>query len=478
MEGYISKEQRKTILLLGDDIRFFSGVGSVAKNIVFGTAHYYNWVILGASAHPTADTGKMIDLSKEVDKLTGIEGSSVLQYCNVGYGDHDLLLNLILTFKPDAITFITDPRYWIWLFQMENEIRKIVPLVYINIWDDLPAPLYNKSYYDSCDALLCISKQTKNIVEMVLGKKKEGKLIKYFPHGINPNVFYPISTPEDYEDLQKFKKDLFKGLEFEFVVLFNSRNLGRKAAPTLIMAFQQFCKIIGPQESERCALVLHTDPVDNVGTDLPAVIEALVDTKITNIILSTGKLTPQKMNHLYNSCDVVCLPSSNEGWGLSLTEGMMAGKMIIANVTGGMQDQMRFEDENENWVDFTPEFPSNHQGRYRDHGVWAESVFPNNISLIGSPVTPYIWDDRCDFRDLAWSLTRVYNLGPLTRRENGLKGREWAMSDEARFTDKHMCKTYMESIDELIQTWTPREPVELVKIEFEESTLIPHEIIY
>jgi glycosyltransferase involved in cell wall biosynthesis len=52
------------------------------------------------------------------------------------------------------------------------------------------------------------------------------------------------------------------------------------------------------------------------------------------------------MNFLYNLADITVLPSNAEGWGLALTESMMAGTMIMATVTGGMQDQMRFEDEN------------------------------------------------------------------------------------------------------------------------------------
>ena len=42
--------------------------------------------------------------------------------------------------------------------------------------------------------------------------------------------------------------------------------------------------------------------------------------------------------------------SSNEGWGLSLTEAMITGTMIIPNVTGGMQDQCRFENEKGEWI--------------------------------------------------------------------------------------------------------------------------------
>ncbi len=62
-----------------------------------------------------------------------------------------------------------------------------------------------------------------------------------------------------------------------------------------------------------------------------------------NIIFSSMPLPPEQMNLLYNSSDAQILLTSNEGWGLSLTEVLLVGNPIIANVTGGMQDQMRFE---------------------------------------------------------------------------------------------------------------------------------------
>ena len=46
-KGYISKDQRKKILLLSDDIRTHSGVGTQARQIVLNTAHHFNWINLG-----------------------------------------------------------------------------------------------------------------------------------------------------------------------------------------------------------------------------------------------------------------------------------------------------------------------------------------------------------------------------------------------------------------------------------------------
>ena len=145
-EGYIPKEQRKRILLLTDDIRFTSGVGNVGKEIVLHTAHRYNWYNVGAAMkHP--EMGKIIDISDDVNKNAGIEDAEVTIQPYNGYGDPMLVRNLMKQYQIDAIFLITDPRYFTWLFQIENEIRQHIPIIYLNIWDDYPAPMYNKGYY-------------------------------------------------------------------------------------------------------------------------------------------------------------------------------------------------------------------------------------------------------------------------------------------------------------------------------------------
>jgi glycosyltransferase involved in cell wall biosynthesis len=88
---------------------------------------------------------------------------------------------------------------------------------------------------------------------------------------------------------------------------------------------------------------MHTQPVEEHGTDLNAVIELFCSEDYINVHFTGGMLDQTRMNWLYNLADTCILLTSNEGWGLSLTEALLlAGKCIIANVTGGMQDQMRF----------------------------------------------------------------------------------------------------------------------------------------
>ena len=478
-EGYIKQADRKKILLLSDDVRFTSGISTMAKEIIVGTAHRYNWVNLGAAInHP--EHGKRLDVSADTNAQAGIEDASMFIYPSNGYGTPESIRQLIEIEKPDVLMFFTDPRYWIWLFQMENELRKKIPMVYLNIWDDLPAPLYNKPYYESCDALMAISKQTYNINRMVLGDKAKGKVIKYVPHGINENIFYPITPDmkEDFAEVQKLKQGYFEDDQPEFTVLYNARNIRRKCTSDLIAGYAQFCDKIGKEKAKKCRLLLHTHPLDENGTDLPTVIDLLCDPEYQRVVFTNGRYNSREMNYLYNTSDVVALISSNEGWGLSLTEGMMCGKMIIATVTGGMQDQMRFENEKGEWLDLTPDFPSNHYGTYKKHGEWAVPVFPSNLSIVGSIPTPYILDDRADFRDIAKAIEEVYNLSPEERSKRGAKAREWVTSDESMQSARWMAKNVIDTVDTTLQTWQPRKSFELIKVEKQPRKKIVHPLVY
>jgi glycosyltransferase involved in cell wall biosynthesis len=474
--GYLPQNERKKILLICDDIRVHSGVATVARELVLHTAQHFNWVnIAGAINHP--EQGKRFDLSTDTNTNTGLTDASVFLYPTNGYGDADLIRHMIEIEKPDAIMLITDPRYFEWLFMIENEIRKTTPIIYLNIWDDYPAPLYNKAFYESCDALLAISKQTKLINELVLGEKAEGKIIEYVPHGLNENHFYPIEKEDELKELEVFKNQLFGNQEKDFVVFFNSRNIRRKQIPDTMLAFRFFLDTLPKEKADKCAMVLHTEVISEHGTDLDAVRKILFQDYPNAIYFSTNKLDHKHLNYLYNIADTQILLTSNEGWGLSLTEAILAGTVIIANVTGGMQDQMRFEDEYGNWFTPTPKLPSNHTGKLKNHGSWAFPVYPTNRSIQGSPKTPYIWDDRCTAEDAAARISEVYAMDRKTRKELGKIGRHWAVN-EAGLTGEHMGVRAINAIDQLFSTWIPRSKYELINCNEIKEDTIKHELLY
>ena len=478
---YIPKEQRKNILLLSDDLRLSSGVGTVSRTFVMGTAHRYNWFQLGAAVqHP--EIGKRIDISQDLNNRLGIPDSSVIIQPNNGYGDPDLIRALLRERKFDAILHFTDPRQWVWLYNMEHELRQNIPIFFYHVWDNLPYPMYNKPYYLSCDWIGCISKQTENIVKTVTDKKLKDWQITYIPHGIDKTVFVPLSKENpgkmredankniitDYELCQLNKKSILSKInkssdDIDFIVLYNNRNIRRKNMGDVILAFKEFCDKLPAEKSKRCLLIMHTNAVDPNGTDLPAVINALA--KDYNILIHEEKVDPETLNHLYNIADVTINLASAEGFGLATAESLMAGTPIIATVTGGLQDQMGFKDNDGNYIKFTKEWGTNSDGRFKNtHGKWVYPLFPTGRSLVGSPPTPYIFDDRVTWEEAANGLKYWYDKTREERKECGKAGREFMLQEEIAMEASHMCKRFMTDMETAWNNWTPRKRYKLIKL--------------
>ena len=477
-EGYIKREDRRKILLITDDIRVHSGVAQIGREIILNTLHKYNWCqIAGAVQHP--EKGKIIDMAEDLKKEFPevVEKDPYLKlYPIAGYGDMDILREVIKLENPDGILLITDPRYFTWLFQCENEIRSKIPIMYLNIWDNYPAPLYNKEFYESCDLLMGISKQTVNINKLVLGDKGKNKIFKYVPHGLNNKLFKILE--DDAPELLRFNKNIGLKEDNKFHLIFNSRNIRRKQISNIIMAYKLFIDKLSPEEAKKCQLTLKTEPVFDHGTDLNAIIEYFCDPEICKVGILHNKLTTNEMNLLYNSADGVIQLSNAEGWGLSLTEAMLTGTPFIAAVTGGMQDQMRFEDENGDWIEFNGEFPSNHHGKYKKHGEWALPVYTKVSTLVGSPPTPYIYDDHHDINDASDQIMKLYKMSDDERKSIGKKGYNWARGEEAGFTSEKMTERFFNASEELFLSWKPREKYEFLKDTDYEKRILPHKLVY
>ena len=478
MNTYIKPEDRKTILFIGDDLRISSGIGVMSRAIIYRTAEHFNWVQLGVSTKHV-DLLKDTDISNDVNQEMGYRDANVTivtdTLYNGMYSCMDSLRYVIQRYNPSAILFFTDPRYYEWLFKNEMEIRKRCPLIYLNIWDNLPYPLWNKPFYDACDGLFAISKQTYNINIQLVQDTIDQKVVKYIPHGIE-NTYYPMfpNAPQ----LIDFKTSLFGNNIPQFILLFNARNMGRKNISDLILAWKLFTDALSDEQANDCCLLLHCNPVDWNGTDLEAVWEDNCNMNRCRIKFIDSDLSFDKMNLMYNISNGVILPSYAEGWGLSITEAMMTGKMFIATVTGGMQDQMRFEDENGNWINFSKDFPSNNIGKYKKHGDWCIPIYPVAGHTIGSPRTPYIYDDITRIQDIADAIDKLYKIDESERRERGMHGYNWATSEEAGFTAAFMGERIVDGIEEVLDKFTPRSNYEIVEIKENKLKEINRDIIW
>jgi len=180
-----------------------------------------------------------------------------------------------------------------------------------------------------------------------------------------------------------------------------------------------------------------------------------------------GPLDDEQMNFLFNSTDVYMNLASNEGFGLGSAEALTVGTPIIVNVTGGLQDQCGFKKSFNNdgdligWSYLTHEdyieLGSNHRGKYKEHGEWVKPVFPSNISLQGSPMTPYIFDDRCQYEDAGKALRYWYDKGPEEREKCGELGRQFVKDKNIGMDGDEMNRRFIKSMDTAFENWKPKE---------------------
>lgn len=455
---------KKKILLLSDDLRMASGIATISKQFVLGTVDKYDWIQLGAAInHP--DEGKMFDLSEEVRKVTGVQDANVRLIPFNGYGNPDIIRHLLMVERPDAILHFTDPRYWIWLYDIEHEIRQAVPLLFYHIWDDLPDPKYNRDYYESCDWIGCISKQTYGITRRVWGMNNESQWkpakdwqVSYVPHGINSEIYKPVDVPAD------FRKSILGDAEYDFILYWNNRNIRRKQPVDVLLAFEEFVKGLPEDKRQRVCLLMHTSPVDENGTDLPTTIAHCCPN--SKVIFTPSRYTEDALNYLYNMVDVTINIASNEGFGLATAESVMAGTPIIVNVTGGLQDQCGFKMDGKYLTaeDYVKIGSLNDKAKYQKtkHGEWATPIWPVR-STAGSIPTPYIFDDKVDYADVAPLIRKWYDMSKDDRKAAGLKGRKWMMG-AGGLEVKDMCNTMSAGIDNALANWKPRRKYELFEI--------------
>lgn len=313
-----------------------------------------------------------------------------------GYGNPQLLREVLDTEKPDAIWFITDPRFYQYLFEMVDEISdRGIPLMWWTIWDNLPTPTFNKFFYNSCDFLGCISKLTYGIMkDLGLEHKAE-----YIPHAVPASTFKIL----DEKFVQEEKVKLFgEAKKDTFMVFYCSRNARRKATNDILVSFKQFADQIGDKDGEKCFLVMNTDPNDPEGSDLLQVAQML-RLKPSQITFSKERIEFDKLALLYNMSDITVSISREEGFGLSSLESLMCGTPVVSTRTGGLQEQNQNAENGE---------------------IYGVSLEPAAKALVGSQQIPFIWSDNVSYQQVCDAFTKMYNMSKQNRDELGRRARE------------------------------------------------------
>jgi len=404
---------RKKILVLSDHALSTSGVGCQTRHLILGLLEKSDdWTFrqFGAAL-------------KHTDYNTVVVNDNFIIKPIDGFGDRDMLRVTLATEKPDVLLIFTDPRFFIWLFEMEDEIHQVCPIVWWHVWDNYPYPKFNSELYSSTDAINCHSYLTYEMIKDHFPEKT-----KFIPHSVPDNIFFPISKQEK---INQKKSILGHERSDHFVGIWVNRNAKRKRPNDVLLSWKLFLDMLEEKHGHRKAtLIMHTDPYDSEGPNLAITSESLEINN--NVFFSSDRLDFDKMNILYNISDFCFNISYAEGFGLSTLESMNAGNPIIAAKTGGLTRQV---------VD------------HRDGSENGVALDIDCKTLVGSQQVPYIYEDYVCNEKVADAFLKLYDMPEDERLALGEKSRQYALSE---FSEGKTIDLWHESLHDVCDNWKER----------------------
>jgi len=418
----IAHEEKMTkkikIMTLSDMPFSPSGVGTQTKYIIeslLKTGRYSFVSLGGAIKHPKYDPIKTREWEDDW-----------VVYPVDGYGNEEIVRSIVRNHKPDMVWFMTDPRFWHWLWSMENEIRPLMPMIYYHVWDNYPYPKFNKLFYDSNDAIATISKLTDDVVKNVSPDVRS----LYIPHAVDTEVFKP-GTPETDEET---KKAIF-GENYDpnkIIFFWNNRNARRKQSGSLVFWFGKFLEKIG---KDKAILIMHTDVKDENGQDLEAIAKNIGLTG-GEIVFSQNKVSAERLASVLQAVDCTINIADAEGFGLATLESLACGTPVIVTMTGGLQEQVTDGDK---WF-----------------GIGIE---PTSKAIIGSQQIPYIYEDRLSEDAVVGALTQMYEASKEQREEWGTLGREHVLKNYNFENYGKQWDNFLTDIHESEGSWSTRRKI-------------------
>ena len=400
--------QKKKILVLSDHALSTSGVGTQTRHLINGLLKKGEWTFrqFGAAI-------------KHSDYRTIVVNDDFIIKPIDGFGTKEMLRVTLATEKPDLILIFTDPRFFYWLFEMEDEIHQVCPIAWWHVWDNWPKPEFNSPFYESTDLINCHSHLTYQICSQDYPSKTN-----FVPHALPNEIFYPLP-----DNVRKSKKIELLGpsRKDDFVLFWVNRNARRKRPSDMIEAWSIFRRKIESEGKRDATLIMHTDPTDQEGPNLHEVVKLF---KVQDsVVFSTDRIDFDKMNTLHNISDACINISYAEGFGLATLEAMQCGRPIIAAQTGGLTRQaIDHRDGSENGVALPIEFRT----------------------CVGSQVVPYIYEDYVSNETVASGIEKLYRLDTTERAALGEKARSYVQSE---FSYDKVIDMWHNTLNDTIKNW-------------------------
>jgi glycosyltransferase involved in cell wall biosynthesis len=378
---------KKKIIVLSDHALSTSGVGTQTRHLINGLVAKNRWTFrqFGAAI-------------KHADYRTVAVNDDFIIKPIDGFGNRDLIRVTLATEKPDGLLIFTDPRFFTWLFEVEDEVRQVCPIMWWHVWDNHPFPDFNDWMYRSTDLINCHSHLT---YEMV--KERYPQKTNFVPHAIPSDIFFPMS-----DTTRRMHRESILGRKSDhFVALWINRNARRKRPSDVVLSWKMFMDDLKRKHGhDKAVLIMHTDPLDQEGPNLVALRSSLgLD---ESIMFSPERIDFNKINILYNIADTTVNISFAEGFGLSTLESMQAGTPVIALKTGGLTRQV---------VD------------HRDGSHNGVALDVELKTLVGSQQVPYIYEDYVSCETVAKSFMKMFELSDVEKKALSRKVREYVKSE-------------------------------------------------
>lgn len=313
----------------------------------------------------------------------------------------------------------TDPRFYTWLWAMEDEIHQMCPIAYWHVWDNYPTPDFNNDFYGSTDLINCHSHLTYDIV-----KESFPERTNFIPHALPDDLFHQMKDSEIREARAQI---LGPGSENNFILFWVNRNAKRKRPGDVLMTWKLFLDKLTPEQKNKTTLIMHTDPHDQEGPNLVAVANKL---GILDFVkFSKERIDFDQMNVLHNISDACINIAFAEGFGLATLEAMKVGNPIIATKTGGLTRQV---------VD------------HRDGTENGVALDVKLKTLVGSQSVPYIYEDYSDVNEAADAVYKLFSMSNEEREELGQKAKSYV---ESEFNIQDTIDMWHDSLLGLVESW-------------------------
>lgn len=278
-----------------------TGVARVTSDIIRNTPGDHTWSIL-------ARGGADCQLSEAIG--SGHDGSVTAGLLDA---DTERAIAWLEHRRPDCLLLIGDPGTFAGIASQRRRVRAVCPVAYYHVWDNTPAPTWNRSMYEMCDTIACASTLTAAVTSQVVGSTGR---VSYVPHGVDLTRFTPREG------------DAFSDARERAWALYVGANQRRKNVTALVRAFAE------ADASNDSLLVVRAG-------DGAADVEAQAAYHgISESVRVMGAVSDRALRALYKAAHVVVNPAYREGFGLTTLEAGACGALRISARTGGLADQI------------------------------------------------------------------------------------------------------------------------------------------